>query len=121
MHVPPIAARSSHNRRAGVHLRTSARPERWHSKGMSDPREANRLEPETTIVLNEINGLRQAMRGGIGMPDCDRLNEAQCLEKMKALLRQHGVERGSVLWKASLRDVRRDCAHARQLATKTNS
>jgi hypothetical protein len=86
---------------------------------MSDPIDANRLEPETAVVLNEINGLRQAMRGGIAMPDCEGLNEAQCLEKMKALLRQHAVERGSVLWKASLRDVRRDCAKARLTNTKT--
>lgn len=88
---------------------------------MSDPIDANRLEPETANVLHEINGLRQAMRRTFAMPDCEGLNEAGCLDKMKALLREHGVERGSVLWKASLRDVRRDCAHARQLATKTNS
>ena len=80
---------------------------------MFDPIDASRIEPETSNVLNEINGLRRGMRGGVAQPDCDGLSEAQCLEKMKALLRQHGVERGAVLWKAALRDVRRDCAKAR--------
>jgi hypothetical protein len=86
---------------------------------MPDPIDANRLEPETSKILNEINGLRQLMRGGIAMPDCDGFSEAQCLEKMKALLRAHAVERGSVLWKAALRDVRRDCATTRLTKART--
>lgn len=102
----------------GVLLRTSAGGETWHAHRMSDPIDANRLAAETANVLNEISGLRQAMRGGIAMPDCAGVNEAQCLEKMKGLLREHGVERGSVLWKAALRDVRRDCAKARLMNAK---
>jgi hypothetical protein len=85
---------------------------------MSDPIDANRLEPETAMVLTQINALRQAMRGGIATPECEGLNEAQCQEKMKALLREHDVARGSVLWKAALRDVRRDCAGTRLLNAK---
>jgi hypothetical protein len=88
---------------------------------MPDPIDTSRLEPEAMLVLSEINALRQVMRGGIKLPDCDGLDEVECLAKMKALLRQHGVERGCVLWKAALRDVRRDCAEARQMSARPNS
>ena len=89
---------------------------------MSDPAGASGVEPEPTRIRDEIDALRRTMSGATdaSAPFTIKgpVDERDCSERMKTLLRHLGVERGAVLWKSALRDVRRDCAQARQTHPK---
>jgi len=89
---------------------------------MSDSAGASGVEPEPTRIRDEIDALRRVMSGATDASASTAIkgsvDERDCSERMKTLLRHLGVERGAVLWKAALRDVRRDCAQARQTHAK---